>query len=397
VANQTTSNTSNSVRVQYLADYVKGAMKRRVYDQLATPISADMAEVKKGSSVTVPFISSLAPSTQTISETADITPVNFTDTTATVTPTSRANAVIVSEKLLNTAYTDFNSRYYKELGDNMMESVDYLAMTAAVNGGLARSVAARASLDAGTATNRLAKTTFSNASIILAGMKVPMFETSRGGRWMAIIHPFAYADLMADSIMLAVGEYQAKDIVLNWELGELNGFKLIVSPWAKMFWGAGADNGTVVATTLAAATAPLATSITVASGSNIAAGQRLAIGTEETSTTLYETNESCIVKSISGTTVSVIGEGENGGLRFAHDSGVAVRNADNVAPCVFGGPESLAKVYDTAIGEYGELLEPERTGLAKQFVTTAWKWYGGYSILAENRIMRTEVSLGLDA
>jgi N4-gp56 family major capsid protein len=397
VANQTTSNTSNSIRTQYLADYVKGAMKRRVYDQLASPVGADMSELKKGSSVTVPFLSSLAPSTQTISETVDITPVNFLDTTATITPTSRANAVIVSEKLLNTAYTDFNARYYKELGDNMMESIDYLAMEAAVTGGLTRSAIARASLDAGTATHLLKKSSFSNASITLAAMKVPMFESSRGGRWMSILHPFAYADLMADSIILAVGEYQDKDVVLNWELGELNGFKLIVSPWAKMFWGAGADNTTNVATTLAAATKALDTTLTVASATGIAAGQRIAIGTEETGSTLYETNESVVVKSIASTTVTVIGEGENGGMRFAHASGTAFRNADNVAPVVFGGPESLAKVYDTTVGEYGQIVGPKKDGLADQFTSLAWKWYGNYDIIAENRLLRSEVSVSLDA
>lgn len=397
MANQTTSNTSNSIRTQYLADYVKGALKRRIYDQLASPVGADMSEIKKGSAVSVPFLSSLAPSTQTISETEDIVPVNFRDTTVTITPTSRANAVIVSEKLLNTAYTDFNSRYYKELGDNMMESVDYLAMNEAVTGGLTKSYVARASLDAGTSAHRLSKSNFSNASIILAAMKVPMFESSRGGRWMSIIHPFAFADLMADTVILAVGEYQDKDIVLNWELGELNGFKLIVSPWAKMFWGAGADNGTNIATTLGAAANSLATSVTVASGTSIAAGQRIAIGTEETSTTLYPTNESVIVKSVSGTTITIIGEGENGGLRFDHASGEAFRNADNVAPCVFGGPESLAKVYDTATGEYGQIVGPKKDGLVDQFTSLAWKWYGGYDIIAENRILRSEVSVSLDA
>jgi N4-gp56 family major capsid protein len=397
VANNTTTTASDSVRAQYLSDYIEGAMNRRIYDQFASPVGSDMSEVGKGTTVVVPFLSSLAPSTQTISETVDIIPTTFEDTTVSITPTSRANAVIVSEKLLNTAYTDFNARYYKEVGDNMMESVDYLAMKAAVTGSLTKSIAARASLDAGTATNRLVKSAFTNASVILSAMKVPMFEASRGKRWMTLCHPFAFADLLSDTVITAVGEYQNNEIIFNNELGELAGFKIIASPWAKVFYGAGAANTTAISTTLGAAAKALDKTITVASGTSIAAGQRLLVGTVETANTLYETNESVLVASISGTTVTIIGEGVNGGLRFAHASGEAVKNNDNIGPVVFGGPESLAKVYDTKVGEYGEMVGPEKTGLVKQFTTLGWKWYGGYDIIAQNRILRTEVSFGIDA
>jgi len=399
VANQTTSNTSNSVRAQYLADYVEGAILKRNYDQFASPVGKDMAEIKKGSSVVVPFLSSLAPSTQTISETVDITPVNFVDTTVSITPTSRSNGVVLSEKLMNTNYTDFNAKYYKRLGENMMESVDMLAMTAALTGGLTKSPAARASLDAGTSTHRIAKAAFANASVMLSALKVPMFTTSSGGRWMSLMHPFAFADLLNDSVILAVGEYQDKSIILNNELGELNGFKLVVTPWAKMFWAAGAANASAVSTTVATTDIqPLDTSFTVASASNIAVGQRLMLGeAAETGSTHYGTNESVLVKTVVSTTIGVIGEGENGGFRFAHPVGHVVKNADNVSPVIFGGPESLAKVYDTNVGEYGQIVGPKKDGLADQFTTLAWKWYGNYGIIAENRILRSEFSISLDA
>jgi N4-gp56 family major capsid protein len=397
VANQTTSNTSNSIRTQYLADYVKGAMLKRNYDQFASPIGADMTNISKGNTVTVPFLSSLAPSSQTISETVDLTPVNFVDATVSVTKTSRGNAVVISEALMNNAYTDFNAKYYARVGENMMETVDLLAMSAAVNGGLTRNPAARASLDAGTTTHRITKAAYTNASVTLAAMKVPMYTSGGGSKWMSLLHPFAFADLLNDTPILAVGEYQDKGIVLNNELGELAGFKLIVTPWAKMLWAAGVVNTTSVATTLAAAANPLDLTVTVNSASNIAAGQRIMIGTVETGSTMYNTNESVIVKSISSTTVTIIGEGENGGLRFAHAANEAFKNADNVAPVIFGGPESLAKVYDTKVGEYGELVGPKKQGLADQFTTLAWKWYGNYAIIAENRILRSEFSLSMDA
>lgn len=397
MANNTTSTLSDSIRAQYLSNYIEGALMNRLYDQMASPVSADMSNVAKGSSIVVPFLSSFAVSEQTISEVTDINTVTLGDATATVTPTSRANAVVVSEKLLNTAYTDFAAKWYTRLGQNMMESVDQVAQGVAVNCNLNFSAAARASLDAGTAGNKLSKAVFSEMSTNMAALHIPSWETPSGKRWIALMHPYAYADLMADSTITAVGQYQNPRILFNWELGELHNFALVVSPYAKVFWGAGADNGTNIATTLAAATSALDKTFTVASATSIAVGMRLAIGTEETSTTLYPTNEIVFVTAIDGTTISFVGQGENGGFKYDHASGVAVRNADSVASVVFGGPESMAKVYDTAVGEYGQMIAPYRDGSVQQFVKAGWKWYGGYGIISDNRVARVEVSLGIDA
>lgn len=394
----TTSNIDGSIRAQYKADFIEGAKQIRFYDQLASPVGANMAELSNGSSVTWNYLSGLNPSSQTISETTDINSVLFTDATGSITKTSRANAVVCSEKLLNNAYTDYGSQWFKRLGENMIESVDALARDAALQGSWATSVAARASLDAGTASNRLVKAAFGQASVMLSNMKVPQYMSGRGMRWMALFHPYAMNDLMQDTVITAVGEYQDKGMILNWELGELNGFSLVVSPWAKIFYGAGADNASAVGTTLASAASRLDKTISVAADTNIAAGQKLAIGTEETgSTTHYFDNEEVIVASISGTTVTIIGSGENGGLRYDHASGVAVRNADHVVPVAFGCPESLVKVYDPEVGEYGELIQPYRDGSVRQFVKAGWKWYGNYGRMSENRILRLETSISLQA
>jgi hypothetical protein len=84
-------------------------------------------------------------------------------------------------------------------------------------------------------------------------------------------------------------------------------------------------------------------------------------------------------------------------LRFDHPVGAAVSNDDNVATVVFGGPESLMKVYDPQVGEFGEVVGPKKEGLLDQFVSLGWKWYGQYARPIENRILRYEVSLGRDA
>lgn len=398
MAIQNTSNLSDSIRAQYLSNYVEGALGYRLYDQIAAPVGSNMSELKRGSSIRVPFISKLDPSTQTLSENADVIPATLVDTYADVTPTTRANAIQWSQLLETQVYTNYTAKAYQALGENMAESIDLLAQAEALGGDLVIRAAARASLDAGTANNRLSKSVFVKAASWLKALKVPSFLTPRGGKWVAIFHPWALVDLLADTELVAVGEYQMSGLILNGELGELLDFKIVCDPRAKVFWGAGADNATSVATTLAAAASRLDKTITVASGSNIAAGQCFKIGTEETADTHYATNEMVYVASISSTTVTIIGEGENGGLRYSHDSGAAVRNADSAVPIVFGGSESLAKVYDTELGgEYGEVVGPKKDGILDQWTTLGWKWRGGYDLISENRVIRAEVASSMEA
>jgi N4-gp56 family major capsid protein len=394
-----TTTYSNSIRTQYLADYIEGAAMRRLYDQLAYPVGKPMSQLEKGSSVQVNFLSDLAPATSVISQVSDVTPVTMRDATATVTPTSRANAIQDSELLLIEAYTDYVSKRYKRIGDNMMESVDLLAQAAALTGGLKYSYVARASLDAGTAAHRLSSTIVNMIDSMLLNAKCPPYMTKIGGRWVIIAHPDAIFDLRQSADILAVGEYQKAEIVLNQELGEFDNFKIVASPFAKVFGAAGVDNGTAVATTLSAAANALAKQIVVASASNITVGRYLTIGTEETGSTHYETNERVRVSDdySSGTTVDIIGEGANGGLRFDHAAAAPVRNADSVYPVVFGGPQSLAKVFATEVGEYGQIVGPRRVGLVDQWATLGWKYYGGYGVISESWLARAEVSSSLDA
>lgn len=398
---QTTSNLSNALRAQYLEDYVQGAKMVRLYDQLAYPVGKDMATLTEGSSVVVNFVSDLAPATSAISETTDLTPATVRDGTASITPTSRANAIQCSEKLLNQSYTPYGQERFRIIGENMMESVDLLAQAAATKGSLWSSYGntARTSLDAG-ANYRLTESAFTNAQADLETMKVPQFMDAGRGVWMALMHPYAFADLRASSAILAVGEYQKANIILNFELGEFGPFKLVVSPFAKVFWGVGAANTTDVDTTIATsstANIALAKTIEVAAAGSIAAGQWLNIVTaKESSTTHYATTERVKVASISGTTVTIVGSGPNGGLRFDHSVGDVVNHDDSVGTCVFGGPKSLAKVWDTNVGEYGETVGPKKQGLVDQFESLGWKFYGDYGRPVESWLLRYEHTFSRD-
>jgi hypothetical protein len=282
-----------------------------------------------------------------------------------------------------------------------MESIELRAQAAACQGSWVERTAARASLDAGTASHRASDSLFRKFHALMLSLKIPGFVTDDGqaNTWAAIMHPFAYHDIAESGNVDSIGLYQDAGIHLNFELGKIGPFRLVVSPFAKVFGGAGADNATDVATTLNGAQNPLATTFVTAGdvSANVAVGLRWTVGTEETTGTFYPTNEQVKPLSASTVTITFLGEGENGGFRFAHATGAAVRNADSVYPIVFGGPSSLVKVFDPSTGEFGKTIGPKTDGLLDQWASIGWKWYGQYSRLTENRVLRQECSTSYEA
>lgn len=376
-------------------------MFERLYDQAAQPYgqASGLNPAFFENALQVPYLSDMEPATAAISETADITPQVLRDTTSSITPTSRGAALQWSQELDLKAFTNYGEMRFKALGKNMMESLELLAQAAALQGGLLIRAVARASLDAGTTAHNLSPAAFEEASSMLATLKAPAFVGNGRSQWFAIMHPQAYHDLRNSGNVESVALYQQKEIVLNHELGQLGPFKIIVSPWAKVFGAAGVDNASNADTTLSSAANALATQIVVASATNINSGDYLTIGTEETGNTFQPLNERVRVSSayVSGTTVDIIGEGANGGLRFAHASSVAVRNADTVFPVLYAGPSSLAKVYATEVGEFGQVVGPKVDGLLDQFGSLGWKWWGQYGRFAESWLLRGEYSSSLEA
>lgn len=401
MAIETTTSLSNAIRTRYISDYIEAAKMQRLYDLYAAPVERWNVErdAGLGSSVLVNFLSDMTPGTSTISQSVDVTPQVLEDATASITPTSRGEALQWTEALDISVYTDYGAKRYAAVGKNMMESVDILARDAVLQGGFKAPGTARASLDAGTATDRLVDSAMHKAATLLQSMKVPAFVGNGRPQWFATMHPDAYYDLFSAGNIISIANYQDKEIWFNAELGQFGPFKLIVSPWAKVFGGAGADNASNAATTLATAATALDKTIVVAADTNITVGTYLTIGTEETGSTHYPTNELVRVSSLtaSGTTVTIIGEGANGGLRFAHPVGTPVRNADNVYPVAYGGPASIAKLYDAGTGEYGQVVGPKKDGILDQFATLGWKWYGGYGRWVESWILRGEYSSSVQA
>jgi len=391
---------TNAIGTRYALKYLEGAQMRRLYDQLSMPISAPQFELESrrgmGSTYTFQFVSDMTPGSSAISESADISAQILRDATATITPTSRGEALKWSELLDIEAFTNLVAKRSAILGENAMETIDAVARGAALQGDLVSRYVARASLDGATAAHQWSSDVLWAAATQIQAMRCPPMMVNGRPQWMAIAHPDIFIDLLIGGDVNSVALYQDKEIILNGELGQLAGFKLVISPFAKIFGGAGVDGSTNMATTLSAALNAMAVTGTVASSTGSAVGKYYTIGTEETANTHYDDNEVVLrTTAAASTTITFAGPASNGGVRFDHASGTGVRNADNVYPVAYGSPFSLVKVFAEETGEFGEFVGPKYDGLANQFQSIAYKWYGGYGRVAENRILRGEYSSSL--
>ena len=398
---QTTSSPStNAYRTKYGANYLEAITgKRRVYDVYTVPVGDSKFAMEQNgwlaSTYQFNFASDMTPATSAISQTVDITPQVLRDATSTITTTSRGDALQWAEAVDIQAYTNYGRARYTALGENMMESVDLLARDAALTGDFVKSPAARASLDAGTAGHRFTDATIAAAQARIKGLHCPAFEN---GQLMVTVHTDAFYDLIQGGNVVTIAQQVRPEILMKQQLASWGDFMINATAFAKVFGAAGADNASNVATTLNGAVNALGLSIVVASASNIVAGMQLTIGTEETGDTHYPTNEIVYVQNdyTSGTTIPIVGEGSNGGLRFDHSTGAGVRNADNAYPAVYGG-RSLIKAFANEHGEYGEVIGPKQSGILNQFRSLGWIWYGGVGLVAENYIFRSEHASSLQA
>lgn len=395
---------SNSVRTQYIENYLEGALSERLYDQIAMPVPGDMSQMKRGSSVQVNFLSDMDIGTSAISEVTDVTPQSLRDATASITPTSRGEALQASENLMIKAFTDYAAKFAQRVGANMMETVDTVARDAAVKGDfvLRASATARGSLDAGTTAHRCSEADFLEAAGYIDSFRIPGFKDAVNGSpmWPAIMHTFVYHDILkeASGNVIAVAQYQNAGLYFNHEMGEAHGFRFVVSPNAKVLFGAGIANAKSVNTVLASELTALSTSLVISNTSSIEQGAWLNIGTVDTgSTHQYNAERVKYTSKASAPTINFIGSGANGGVRWDHAAGAVVNNNDSIYTVVIGGPDSLVKVYAPEVGEYGQLVGPKKDGILDQWDTLGWKWYGGYGRFRENGLVRLEVTVSNEA
>lgn len=381
---QTTSNLTNSLRAKYINDYMAGADQVRLYDQFASPPDGiSMEDAIKSSAVYIPVLGDMTPGTTAISETVDITPQTLLDTNVNVTWTSLSEGLMASEKLLIEAYTPYGAQMFTKLGQNQMESVDLQARNAACAGDWverAAAAATRATLNGSTSTHKMDDGDFLDMWALLQDRKVPGWWIDGNVNWICLTHPFVFADILEGGNIDTFKNYGTDSaLVFNYEAGRMKvgPFRVISHADAKVFVGAGADRGTdTMSTTLSTASSALDLTITVASSAYASAGKFInVIDTVETGSTHVGTNERVKYSSVSSSVITFTGgRAANGGLRFGHAASIAVNNDYSVYTAIFGGPQSLVKLWAPSTGEYGEVVGPKKQGTADQWTTLAWKW-----------------------
>lgn len=204
----------------------------------------------KGSSVTFFSQSDMAAATTPLTEDVDVTAVALANTSVTVTPLEYGNATVLTAKLMATSLMDVDTAAINVLGYNAGVSIDTVAQSTWQAGTNVRYAAgddtasppvSRVTVDYGAAGSRntLRAHDLRRAFAELSGANVPTF----GGRYVALIHPDVAFDLKSET-----GEagWRAPEVysnrtggIANGEIGEFEGFRVIVSPRAPLFANGG--------------------------------------------------------------------------------------------------------------------------------------------------------------
>ena len=397
---QSTTGATGGNLTRYETQYRDAVMAERTYDQLASKMNSTFEP--RGSTVSVAWASKLVPrpTTATGVEYADFDPQTFRDVTRTVSLLWIADGWKAHE--LVRLKSSLNPMEYgaQMVGQLAMETIDALARQVATQGNLViygdGTHTTRATLDLGTPGDHFNLDRFTEVKSMLGAW-------GRGDGLMCIATDYQYADLISQNSTILTTRQgyteEGKDMLYNYQLAKLAGVNIIVSPWAKRFYAAGAANASAVSTTIAASVGSNnsnqagATTIEVAASTNISGTKWLTIGTAQTSTESDTTIKTEIVRvaSISSTTVTIVGGGPGGGLIYDHAVGEAVSNADTVHCAVFGSPQSLAVEFQE-YGRYGQLVPKFEDGNAKQWQTMSFKYFGNYGRLDESRLVRVETS-----
>ncbi len=216
-----------------------------VFRRVAEVKWAEGDDPMPGNPVTFTLISPLAVAITPISESAEPSPVNLSDTQKSITLAEYGNAIKPSKKLRLTSFLNLDLSIAREISGNMEESVDIIARDILVAGTNV--------LYAGAATSRVTVAAGSNltgnnvrrARAKLVGANVP--APAGMSDYASIIHPDISYDLMAETGQAgwqAPSVYSAPENIWSGEIGRFAGVRFVENANAKMFADAGVG-GTV--------------------------------------------------------------------------------------------------------------------------------------------------------
>jgi N4-gp56 family major capsid protein len=216
-----------------------------VFRRVADVRWAETMPPMPGNPVTFTIINAISPKTSPISETAEPTPGNITDTQVSITLAEYGHAVKPTRKLKLTSFLQLDTVAVQEITANMEESVDLVArdvLVAGTNVLYAGSATSRATV---AATHTLTANNVRRARAFLSGKNTPPPPGSQD--YLAFIHPDVSYDLQAESGQQAWSAphvYSDPAAIYSGEIGRLSGVRVVENANAKIFADAGAS-GTV--------------------------------------------------------------------------------------------------------------------------------------------------------
>lgn len=395
-----TTALTNEVKTVYDADFYMASQSMSYFDQFSD-LRMQMNGMR-GRSYEFPIVESNQPSTGVLNELQDVTPQQMNANAITVTLYEYGGAIEVTKFVVGTAYSDVHEQAAYVNGYNLAESID-LVVRAVIgqgsrqffqNGQTARSGFAGQTV----AADRLTPSFLELLAILGTNLRMPMYED---GSVATILHPFCFYDCLQNSDIRTMATRQNPELLFNRELAYWAGTRIIVSPNAKGFWGAGAAAATSLSTTTAAAIAAQDTNVRLTSVTTVTVGQWLAIiDAAETGNTWSDTNELFRVTAVGtagagGTGVDGFaldpGPGDGGGFRYAHASGTTAKNNNSVYPFTLLGPNSITKAASDLTGPYGETVVTGPFDRLGRFLTFGWYLISGWTRTRNGWLLRGEV------
>ena len=391
-----TSALSAEVQPYYDMDYVIAAQSTSGLDQF-TDLRLTMGG-ERGSSLQFPILENLPPQASSLSELGDVNPVAMNANSVTVTLYEWGNAVQVTRFVKATSYADVYKQAAQTVGYNHSESVDYIIRPYFGQGTrriYPAGVTGRSSL---TQTYKLTGNSLIRLAALARGTKTPAYDD---GWYTAVMHPFQHYDLLTDTTVQGLGQYQKENILFVGEVGFWGGIRFITLANWKAFWGAGSAPSGNSSTTLNGSIAAGASTMVVSSASNINVGDVLAIiDAAETDTSWSDTNEAVIVTAAASTTITITavdpGPSNAGGVRYAHASGATVKTAVNANGCANAyplalfGPKSITKVCSDETGPFGVATVTGPFDVLGRFLNHGWYMLAGWARTTDRWMWRLE-------
>lgn len=394
----TTGSTALAAQIRpvYDSDFFMQAQAYMYWDQLSD--LRKQMDGMGGISYNYVLTANLPPSTGVLNELQDVTPIPMSSAELVVTLFEHGSAVQVAEFAVATSYTDVYKQAAYVNGYQLAESFDNIVRAVANQGSLLMRQAnlATRSVVAGksTSAHRITPEYLQLLSTIARNFRIPMYED---GTYCTIISPFVHLDLLDSTTIQAMAVRQTPEMSFNGEVAYWSGIRILETANAKGFWGAGAvDAGASGVTTLSAAVAAGATTITVASPTNLTVGNWIAVkDADEPGNTWSDTNELVLITGVSGSVLTVMaldpGPGTGGGLRYAHASGTVVNNNNSVYPVPILGPNSISKVASSFTGPFGRTTVTGPFDYLGRFLAFGWYAIVGWNRTLEGWILRGEV------